>query len=175
MPFLDPGATCVGTVETGPWRRAPNMVARRAKRSKVVRMLLTSAFGEPHWDKIKASGPRPKHLGKSLPKYHPYDGTVWIFMVKCGYNIHGMLWVWEVQEALESNNIFFWQRSFKDVFTSTRGTFPCLSFCFCFEPCGTGTTITREISSQVAPQTLEPPHTAMNLQCQCLVQPPNHM
>lgn len=113
MPFLDPGATCVGTVETGPWRRAPNMVARRAKRSKVVRMLLTSAFGEPHWDKIKASGPRPKHLGKSLPKYHPYDGTVWIFMVKCGYNIHGMLWVWEVQEALESNNIFFGKEALK--------------------------------------------------------------
>ncbi len=69
-------STCVGTVETGPWRRAPNMVARRAKRSKVERMLLTSAFGEPHWDKIKASVRK---------------------------NILGNLW--QFQEALESNNI----------------------------------------------------------------------
>ena len=34
-------------------------------------------------------------------------------MVKCGYNIHGMLWVWEVQEALESNNIFFGKEALK--------------------------------------------------------------
>ena len=41
-------------------------------------------------------------------------------MVKCGYNIHGMLWVWEVQEDLESNKIFFWQRSFEDVYLNKR-------------------------------------------------------
>lgn len=99
-------------------------------------------------------------------------GFLWLNVGK--YNIHRMLWVWEVQEALESNNIFFGKEALKMFLLQREVLSHVYRFVFVLNR-GTGTTITREISSQVAPQTLEPPHTAMNLQCQCLVQPPNHM
>ena len=74
------------------------------------------------------------------------------FMVKCGYNIHGMLWVWEVQEDLESNKIFFWQRSFEDVYLNKRYFPMFIVLFFWFWTVWKGTTITLEISSQVEPQ-----------------------